>query len=304
MKITPYLQAMRLERWPRSLAIFIGTGSFFFLYPPALKSLATLDIIWKACLAFVLTWGISTANYIINEIVDAPYDIHHPTKRLRPYVRGEVQPLIFLSWQIFLAVFSLIAAYFLFSLAFFFSLLVLLFAGFIYNIKPIRTKDIPFLDSISESANNPIRFLIGWFAFAPPSLWPPISLLLAWWAFGNFLMVAKRLSEFRFLKDKAGMYRASLKKYTRLNLLVGMIISILVFYTCFLYFTFSYGLLSFIIPGVFLIFFVAVIFKKTLREKEVMEEPERLIQDKRFLGLLLLIVASFILAILFERVGR
>lgn len=303
MKIRPYWQAMRLERWPRSLAILVGTGAFFFLHWPSPDNPSLFEILLKAFLAFALTWGISTANYIINEIVDAPYDIHHPTKRLRPYVRGEVQPLIFLSWQIFLTVSSLMGAYFLFSPAFFFSLLILLFAGFIYNIKPIRTKDIPFLDSISESANNPIRFLIGWFAFAPANLWPPISLLLAWWAFGNFLMVAKRLSEFRFLKDKAGMYRASLKKYSRTKLLVGMIFSILAFYACFIYFALQYRLVSFTIPGLFLIFFVAVIFKKTLREKEVMEEPERLIQDKRFLGLLLLIMGSFILAILFERGG-
>jgi len=301
--IKPYFKAMRLERWPRSLAIFVGTGSFFFLHSEALHQIPLGQLILNSLLAFALTWGISTANYIINEIVDAPYDIHHPTKRLRPYVKGEVQPLIFLSLQIFLTVSSLMAAYFLFPVAFFFSLLILLFAGFVYNIKPIRTKDIPFLDSVSESANNPIRFLIGWFAFAPSDLWPPLSLLLAWWAFGNFLMVAKRLSEFRFLKDKASMYRASLKKYTRTNLLVGMIISIVIFYLCFFIFAQQYQLQSFIFLGLVIVLFAAVIFKKTLQEKEVMEEPERLIQDKRFLILLLLIVAGFVVAILFDHVG-
>ena len=46
---------------------------------------------WRAAAAFLLTWGISTANYIVNEIVDLAFDIHHPTKRLRPLVQGEIK---------------------------------------------------------------------------------------------------------------------------------------------------------------------------------------------------------------------
>ena len=206
-----YIRAMRLSRWPRSLAIFVGSASFFFLYRDFLLSTDVKWLFSQGLFAFLLTWAISTANYIINEIVDAPYDVHHPTKRNRPLVKGEIKRSPFLFMGIILSLVSLILAYTYFNPPFFFSLLALLVAGFVYNIKPVRTKDIPFLDSISESANNPIRFLIGWFAFSPLVIWPPLSLLLCWWAFGNFLMIAKRLSEFRFLKDKAGHYRNSLK---------------------------------------------------------------------------------------------
>lgn len=303
MKVRPYLHAIRLERWPRSLAIFVGTIAYFFLFPETLKQVSLFPILKTSFLAFALTWGISTANYIINEIVDAPFDIHHPTKRHRPYVKGEVHPLLFLSLHVILTVSCLLTAYYLFSWTFFLSLLLLLLAGFIYNIRPIRTKDIPFLDSVSESANNPIRFLIGWYAFAPSSTWPPLSLLFAWWAFGNFLMIAKRLSEFRFLKDKAGLYRASLKKYTRTNLLAGMIISMVFFYFFFIIFALQYKLESFLVLGVILFLFILVIIKKTLQEKEVMEEPERLVKDNRFLALLLIILIAFVFALLFDRVG-
>ena len=33
--------------------------------------------------------------------------------------------------------------------------------GIIYNVKPIRSKDIVFIDVLSESVNNPLRFLLG-----------------------------------------------------------------------------------------------------------------------------------------------
>ena len=36
--------------------------------------------------------------------------------------------------------------------------------GPVYNVPPIRTKEIPYVDVITESFNNPIRLLLGWFA--------------------------------------------------------------------------------------------------------------------------------------------
>jgi hypothetical protein len=34
--------------------------------------------------------------------------------------------------------------------------------GIVYNVRPLRTKDKPYLDVISESINNPLRLTIGW----------------------------------------------------------------------------------------------------------------------------------------------
>jgi decaprenyl-phosphate phosphoribosyltransferase len=294
-----YLRAMRLSRWPRSLAIFVGSAAFFFLYRNFLLS---ADVTWlfsQGLFAFLLTWAISTANYIINEIVDAPYDAHHPTKQNRPLVKGEIQRRPFLLLGIVLSIAGLVLAYAYFNLPFFFSLMALLAAGFVYNIKPLRTKDIPFLDSISESANNPIRFLIGWFAFSPPGIWPPLSLLLCWWAFGNFLMIAKRLSEFRFLKDKAGHYRNSLRKYTTKSLLFGMAFSAVIFFITYLILALIYDLRYFLYFSPFLVFYFYLFFKKTMKENEVMEEPERLLSNPKFaLYTLFLLIVYFLSAFL------
>jgi len=296
-----YLRAMRLGRWPRSLALFVGSAAFFYLYREVLFTTANTRLVLQSLWAFLLTWAISTVNYIINEIVDAPYDVHHPTKRNRPLVKGEIKRTPFLLLAVGIALISLYLAYVHFCTPFFYSILALLIAGFVYNIKPIRTKDIPFLDSISESANNPIRFLIGWFAFASPEVWPPLSILVGWWAFGNFLMIAKRLSEFRLLKERAGDYRNSLRRYSEGALMFGMAASALIFFLAFFYFAYTFELetLFFFSPLVVVYFFL--FFRKTMKEDEVMEEPERLFMHLKFALYTLFLIALFVLSAFLDK---
>jgi len=299
-----YLRALRLERWPRSLAIFIGTAVFVFLHREEAATFSALEIAWRLAAAFLLTWGISTANYVLNEIVDRPFDVHHPTKRLRPLVSGEIRQGPFAVIGLVLAAVCLGAAGLLFDRTLFLGLFSLLVAGVIYNVRPIRAKDIPFFDSISESVNNPIRFMIGWSALAATGEMPPLSVLVCWWAFGNFLMIAKRLSEFRFLKDKAGEYRVSHRKYTRTSLVAGMSGSAAICLLAFLYFAWDFRLQSFYAIAPFLLFFFGLIFRKTLREAEVMEEPEKLFIRPKYALYAILLVALFVFAFFKDAVGR
>ncbi len=292
-----YLRGLRLERWPRSLAIALGSASFFFLHRPAIEAFPPEQVAGRLVLAFLLTWIISTANYVVNEIVDAPFDAHHPVKRLRPLVQREIKVAPFALMGGALTVVGLGAAWLFFSREFFFSVLALLAAGFIYNVKPLRTKDIPFLDAISESANNPIRFLIGWFAFAPPDVWPPFSLLVGWWAFGNFLMTAKRLSEFRLLKEKAADYRLSHKRYTKRELLLGMIASAVVTLA-----SAAYGALELKVHALLyftplLALYLSLFFRKTLKEREIIEEPESLLLNPLIAVSTIALVCLFALSI-------
>lgn len=288
-----YLRGLRLERWPRSLAIALGSASFSFLHRDSFGVFLPEAIAARLLLAFLLTWIISTANYVVNEIVDAPFDAHHPVKRFRPLVQGEIKKVPFALLGGALMVVGLGGAWILFSRAFFFAVLALLLAGFIYNVRPIRTKDIPFLDAISESANNPIRFLIGWFAFAPSHLWPPLSLLAGWWAFGNFLMTAKRLSEFRLLKEKAADYRLSHKRYSKTELLLGMVASALVTLASVVYGALELKIRALLYLTPFLALYLSLFFRKTLQEKEIMEEPESLLRNP------LIAVSTVVLACLF-----
>lgn len=299
-----YIKALRLSRWPRSLAIYVGISAFFFLNRDLIPVTPIIDFAWKSILAFVLTWAISSANYVINEIADAPFDAHHPEKRSRPLISGEIKRIPFLFLGVVLTAISLTAAYLLFCRPFFYSLLGLLIAGFLYNIPPIRTKDIPFLDSISESANNPIRFLIGWFAFASTGAFPPLSLLLCWWAFGNFFWVGKRLSEFRSLGEIVGHYRTSLKKYSENSLIWGMKASTAVFFASYFLFAWSFKLESFYILSPFVIYYIFLFFRKIMKEEGVMEEPESLLKRPKWALYTLFLVVVFFIASFFDKIGQ
>ena len=83
MKSSLYVASLRLERWPRSLAILVGFAAVFLVNPVGLGTLLTWPTWLKIGLAFVLTWMVSTANYIVNEITDAPFDAFHPGKKHR-----------------------------------------------------------------------------------------------------------------------------------------------------------------------------------------------------------------------------
>ena len=134
-----YLRALRLERWPRSSAIFLGSAVFVFLHREDVAALSPAETIWRLAAAFLLTWGISTANYVLNEIVDRPFDVHHPTKRLRPLVSGEIKAFPFALIGLLLVAACGGAAVLLFDRTFTLALLSLLAAGIVYNVPPIRS---------------------------------------------------------------------------------------------------------------------------------------------------------------------
>ena len=89
---------------------------------------------------------------------------------------------------------------------------LLLAMGIFYNARPLRTKDRPYLDVLSEAVNNPLRLLLGWFTLVG-SVLPPSSILLAYWMGGAFLMAVKRFTELRGIADReaAGNYRRSFR---------------------------------------------------------------------------------------------
>ena len=74
--------------------------------------------------------------------------------------------------------------------------------GVLYNVPPVRTKEWPYLDVLSESVNNPIRLLLGWFALVTDHV-PPLRSSLSYWMIGAFFMAMKRYAEYRHIGDRA-----------------------------------------------------------------------------------------------------
>jgi len=176
----------------------------------------------KVVLALIAAGCVASSNYILNEVLDAPRDALHPVKRHRPVPSGQIR----LKWAYFgWAVFALagLGLAWTLGLKFFLAGLALWIMGCVYNIPPIRTKDKPYLDVLSESVNNPLRLLMGWYAVRVDVL-PPVSLLAAYWMVGAFFMAVKRFGEYRRIgnPDIAARYRASFGYYDEEKLLVSI----------------------------------------------------------------------------------
>jgi decaprenyl-phosphate phosphoribosyltransferase len=136
-------------------------------------------LFWRALLGLLAVVLTASSNYVLNEILDAPYDRLHPTKYMRPAARRDIHvPLAYGQWIVCGLIGFLLAL--AVSKQLFVSVLSLWLMGCLYNIPPIRTKDVPYLDVLSESINNPIRFCVGWYIVTTTVI-PPASMLFAYW---------------------------------------------------------------------------------------------------------------------------
>ena len=213
-----YIKIMRIDHWIKQLFVLPGFVSALFLSNYAFNCNLFINLL----IGLFATSLIASANYVINEYLDAEFDKFHPTKSKRPLVEESVKgSVIWILWFI-LAVVGLSIGFFVIGKKFFFMELWLLVMGILYNVKPIRTKDISYLDVLSESINNSIRFMLGWF-IVPVNIILPISIFLGYWMAGAFLMAIKRYAEYRMInnKKKASLYRKSFKYYNEKTLLVS-----------------------------------------------------------------------------------
>jgi len=296
-KSSLYLASLRLDRWPRSIAIVVGSAAVFLVEPSRFPADLTVGLALRLALAFLLTWMASTANYIVNEITDAPYDAHHPRKKNRPLVAKEISAPVLVGGWALLSASALAIAFLAFRPACAWSLAALLLAGLLYNVPPLRVKDLPYLDSTLESANNPIRFLIGWHVLADS--FPPLSLLAAWWAFGNFLMIGKRVAEKKFLSpEEARNYRRSLGRSSIAGLAAFMTANGLAFLALFILFAARSRLATFLYAMPFIVFYLVMFMLKSIQDRDAAEEPERQLKNPYFLLYTLFLLAVFAIAFL------
>ena len=275
-----YLKIARPDHWLKNIFIVFGHVVVVALHPDCWDH---GDAVLPALVSLVPACLIASANYILNEILDAPFDRLHPTKRHRgiPAGRVKVKYLWVMMGVLIVAGFWMAAR--LFSDGYVLALGMLLASGLVYNIPPVRLKDRAFMDVIAESFNNPIRLWLGWFALSLGEWrWPPWTIVLAWWAFGALLMTGKRYAEFRFINDPevSGRYRKSFSVYTENSLIIAMI-------TYANLFCFGAGLAMASLPPlrgqvlVFPVILFAIIayFRHAMSETGARLEPEQLLRN-------------------------
>jgi decaprenyl-phosphate phosphoribosyltransferase len=276
--IRPYIQIARIDHWFKNVFMLVGVVLAYFLDPTQVS----LSSIPNILLALAATCFVASSNYVINELLDAPYDRLHPVKRTRPAAAGLIKaPLAIVEWLL-LAVLGIGLAW-LVHPAVAATALALWIAGIAYNVPPVRTKELPYLDVLSESINNPLRLLLGWFAVTQHTV-PPVSLFIAYWMAGAFFMAIKRLAEYRKIDDPAvaASYRRSFRHYTEDRLMVSL---------------FFYAVTAGLFTGVFIVRyrlelilalplvggFFAYYMKIGLRPDSPVQNPEKLHRERGFL---------------------
>jgi 4-hydroxybenzoate polyprenyltransferase len=272
-----YLAMARFDHWVKNVFVLPGIVIALTLHHLPL----TGYLIGRSALGLLAVGLIASSNYVINEICDAPFDRFHPIKRNRPVPSGAVNiPLAYAQWVLF-GIAGMVLAREI-SSWFTWSMLALWIMGCVYNILPIRTKDVPYLDVLSEAINNPIRLMAGWFIVS--STIPPGSLLVSYWMVGCYFMALKRYAEFTRLKDDGSLskYRKSLAYFTPERLLVSIVFygsaSMLFFGT----FLMRYRLemvLSF--PLISLV--MAIYFSMAFQHDSPAEHPEKLYRDAKLM---------------------
>ncbi len=217
--IRGHISIARIDHWVKNVFILPGIVAAFGSGAAVMEP----GIWMRVFLGFASICLVASSNYVINEVLDAPSDLAHPLKRSRPVPSGKVSvPLAYVQWLLLMVVGVWLG--FLVSKPFGYTALVLWIMGCVYNIPPIRSKDVPYVDVLSESVNNPLRMLAGWYMTGTVAI-APASLLLSYWMVGCYFMAIKRYAEFRDIGDaaRAAAYRKSFAYYTLERLMVSIL---------------------------------------------------------------------------------
>lgn len=281
-RLRAHLQIARLDHSIKNLFVLPGVIVPLSAYP----GLLTSHLLFVLLVAFVAITLVACSNYVINEVLDAPFDRLHPIKKNRPAARGVVHTgAAYVQWIAMMV--AGVAIGLTINRMFALMCLILWIMGCLYNFPPIRTKDVPYLDVLTESINNPLRMLLGWYAVTA-ILVPPVSLLVAYWMIGCYFMALKRFSELNEIGDRsvAGSYRASFKRYTPESLLVSVL-----FYasTAMLFlgaFIIRYRI-ELILGFPLVAFTMAIYLKIAFKPQSAVQNPEKLYREP-------LLMASFV----------
>jgi len=193
------LRAMRPKQWLKNGLLFVA--------PAAALKLTDGGLLLKVVTAFIIFCLVSSAIYLINDLVDIESDRRHPTKRNRPLASGKLRPLVA---QVLAAVLLLLLVPAAFLLSLYFGAIIL---AYITNaiLYDFFFKKIVLIDLFSLSAGFVLRVIGGALVIAVPiSPWLYLCTLFA----ALFIGINKRRHELVLLEGGAGKHRKILDEYS------------------------------------------------------------------------------------------
>jgi decaprenyl-phosphate phosphoribosyltransferase len=179
-RIIVYARAIRVNQWIKNFIVFtaiIFSGKLF-------------DILYlqQTVIAFLIFCLLSSTSYLLNDIIDYPYDIKHPVKKNRPIASGQIsiQQATFLVF--ILTIVSLLISLSI-SVPFFILALVFILLHFFYSL---YLKRFPTVDIFTISFSFMLRAYAGEMV---TGYHIPIWLILTIFFISLFMATIKRHAE-------------------------------------------------------------------------------------------------------------
>jgi len=293
-----HLDICRFDHWSKNVFVLPG-----IIVAAAMGGIPLgLALVLSTVVGLLAIGLVASSNYVLNELLDAEYDRHHPDKHTRPVPSGRVQPtLAYVQWLV------LAIAGIALGLQISANLAVVLAAlwvmGCVYNVRPFRTKDVPYLDVLSEAMNNPLRMLAGWFIVAPDAV-APASLLMSYWMVGGYFMAMKRFAEWRHIGNsaRAASYRRAFTHYDETKLLV----SVMFYASASMLFLGAFIMryrLTLILAFPFVALVMALYLKLGLQDDSPVQRPESLYRQKSLVAAIVVCALVMIACMFFEFPG-
>ncbi len=194
-KVLLYLRLFRASQWLKNFVVFtsiIFSGKLF-----------EIDLIYKTLYVFFVFCLLSSTSYILNDLIDYPFDKKHRLKKNRPIASGEVSIPQATFLVFIMSLVSLILSIF-FSLPLFFLSLVFILLHFFYSL---YLKKFPVIDIFTISLSFVLRSYAGVVA---TGFHIPIWMMLTIFFISLFMASVKRHAE---LQVQGKETRLSLYQY-------------------------------------------------------------------------------------------
>src|SRR5881396_2337833 len=85
-RLVAHLRICRVDHWFKNIFVLPGMVVAVSIVPRVDAS----DVAWHLAIGLLAVCLVASSNYVLNELQDAPYDVHHPRKRDRLVPSGLV----------------------------------------------------------------------------------------------------------------------------------------------------------------------------------------------------------------------
>ena len=179
-----------------------------FVAPAAAGKIGHAGTVGHAIAAFAIFSAVASGMYLVNDVVDAEADRHHPEKRLRPVAAGLIGATQAVTMGTGLVIGGIVGAWF--AGGWRLTVLMVLY-GAISTAYSVWVKNLAVVELASVASGFVLRAVAGGIAtHVPLSDW-----FLAVTSFvAMFIVTGKRFAEYRNLGEERGAHRRVLRDYT------------------------------------------------------------------------------------------